>query len=384
MANQIATSAFSHFGSGAIKCLAEALKINEYQRVLVITDTSTVKDGAAKKVVNILVKNRVVYQVYDRINTACTVNDVRHIVEMAKAFRADVIVGVGSGAVMDASKAAAVLLSNPEISDPRKLEGSNKAKKHSFPLYLVFASCGNARGFGFVILLEDEAQRRKIECLEYHAVADAVICDSDIFTGSASKDFAVSSMALIASAIEALVCKESWVISDFNALEAIRIISQNVKSAVKGTASAKEQIIYGQYLAGLAVSNSGAGLATAMSNALEATHGVSAKISSVALMPFVMAFNSPSSGSKFKDVAIALGAKVSTTAKPDSYRKSAISAFEKLAKELGVPSKIGGLELSKDDLDFLSENVLKSCYFASNPKAASKKKIMDIYKELAE
>lgn len=380
MPNQIATSAFSFFGSGAIKNLMDLIKGREFQRVLVITDGSAEESGAVKKISALIAKNKLVYQVYDRVNMAATVNNVRSAVDTARSFRADVVVAVGSGSVMDTAKAVAVLLGNPDIADPRKLEGSNKTKKPALPLYLVYSSVGNARGFGYDVMLDDEAQRRKIECFDVHALADAVICDSDLF--SSSKDFAVSSLALLASAVESLVCKESWLMTDINALESIKIIAENVKDAAKGVASAKEQILYGQYLAGLSVSNSSAGMATAMANALEAANGIPAKLTSALLLSAVMQHNAASSRTKYRDIAIALGAKVSATAKPDAYRKSAVASVEKLAKELKLPKKIEGLELSKDDLDFLAENVLKSTFIASNPKAVTKKKIIDLYKEI--
>ena len=380
MPNQIATSAFSFFGSGAIKNLMDSIKNREFQRVLVITDGSAVESGAVKKISALIAKNKLVYQVYDRVNMAATVNNVRSAVDTARSFRADVIVALGSGSVMDTAKAAAVLLGNPDISDPRKLEGSNKSKKPALPLYLVYSSVGNARGFGYDVMLDDEAQRRKIECFDVNALADAVICDSDIF--ASSKDFAASSLALIASSVESLVCKESWLMTDINAVEAIKIICENVKDAVKGTASAKDQILYGQYLAGLAVSNSSAGLATAMANALEAANGIPAKLTSALLLSSVMQHNAPSSGTKYKDIALAMGAKVSATAKPEAYRKAAVAAVDKLAKELKLPKAIEGLELTKDDLDFLAENVLKSTFVASNPKAVTKKKVIDLYKEI--
>lgn len=383
MPNQIATSAFSFFGSGAIKNLMDIIKNRDFQRILVITDGSAEESGAAKKITSLIAKNKLVYQVFDRVNMAATVNSVKAAVEAAKSFRADVLVALGSGSVMDTAKAAAVLLGNPDIIDARKLEGRDKSNKPAIPLYLVYSSVGNARGFGYDVMLDDEAQRKKIECFDVHALADAVVCDSDIF--ASSKDFAVSSMALIASSVEALVCKEAWLMTDINAVESIKIIAENVKDAVKGTAAAnaaKEQILYGQYLAGLAVSNSSAGLATAMANALEAANGVPAKLTSALLLSGVMQHNAAASGTKYKNIALALGAKISAAAKPDAYRKAAVAAVEKLAKDLKLPKVIEGLELTKDDLEFLADNVMKSTFVESNPKAVTKKKIIDLYKTL--
>ena len=83
------------------------------------------------------------------------------------------------------------------------------------------------------------------------------------------------------------------------------------------------------------------------------------------------------------DVAVALGAKVSASAKPDAFRKAAITAIEKLAKDLSLPKKISDFTISKEDLDFVSDNVLKFPCTEQNPKTVSKKKIIDLYKSLA-
>ena len=58
MPNQIATSAFSFFGSGAIKNLMDSIKNREFQRVLVITDGSAVESGAVKKISALIAKNK--------------------------------------------------------------------------------------------------------------------------------------------------------------------------------------------------------------------------------------------------------------------------------------------------------------------------------------
>ena len=119
-----------------------------------------------------------------------------------------------------------------------------------------------------------------------------------------------------------------------------------------------------------------------MANALEAANGVPAKLTSALLLSGVMQHNAAASGTKYKDIALALGAKISAAAKPDAYRKAAVAAVEKLAKDLKLPKVIEGLELTKDDLEFLADNVMKSTFVESNPKAVTKKKIIDLYKTL--
>ena len=133
-------------------------------------------------------------------------------------------------------------------------------------------------------------------------------------------------------------------------------------------------------MASLASSNSGLGLSSAMAEALSANYDIPFGSSCGLLLPGVLQFYAVSSGDKYKEIALALGAKVSSKASSSDYRKSCIGAVEKLAKELKLPKKLSDLGVQKKDLDVLSDNAVQNLCTKDSLKDASKKKITDLYK----
>ncbi len=383
MANLLVLSEIFCFGKEAVKNFIEEIKNRRYERILVITNPASMGTAAAKKIPSLLAKNRIVYQIFDRVDSVASVSDVRSASDMAKGFRADAVVAVGSGSVMDVAKAVSLMLANEDIKDPKKFDGKANTKNKSFPLLMVATSVGFARDLGYSFILEDENARKKIVCHDSHALPAAVYIDSEIISQSDSKEYALASYNLIARAIDSIVSKDAWQFTEKYCVDAIKILAENAKNASAGKADAKEQVLYAQYLLSVAVSNSGQSLLTSLAESLDASNGVPASLTSALLLSEVMQINAPATGNKYHDIAVALGAKVAATAKPDVFRKSAVTAIEKLAKDLALPKKIADFTISKEDLDFVSDNVLKFPCTEQNPKTVTKKKIIDLYKGLA-
>ena len=75
-----------------------------------------------------------------------------------------------------------------------------------------------------------------------------------------------------------------------------------------------------------------------------------------------------------------MGAKVSSSASPESFRKTVVTSVEKFFKELSAAKKVEEVKISKEDVLFIQENILKSKYTELNPKTVTKKKIADVLK----
>lgn len=381
MSNQIVTTGISFFGAGTLKNFNEEIKNNGFQRIFIIANPEF--QNALKKISSMLAKNKIVYSIFDRVSQTASLSDTRATLNAAKTLRADAVISVGSKSVSDISKAVSLLLSNPEISDPRKLEGKAKPKNKAIPLYMFFTSIGNAWDSSHIFILEDESQRKKIECEDINAIPKAFFFDTELVSITNKNDFAFLASSLLASSIESFICKSSWDLSNFFALKAMKLIYENALLASKENSKAIENMLYAQYYAGIAFANGGAAFATAASLSLEAAIGISFSKSIVPIFKESMEFNAASTGQKYKDIAVNMGAKVSSSASPESFRKTAINSVEKFFKELSVAKKIEEVKISKEDISFIQENILKNKYTELNPKTVTKKKISDVLKLLS-
>ena len=104
------------FGTGCIQTLVEDYKKMGLQRLFVLTappirplieDTLTELKGAGVSI-----------EVFQDIVAEPTVNDFKKILEVARQFKADSVVGVGGGSVLDVTKLiAAFINSDQQVED---------------------------------------------------------------------------------------------------------------------------------------------------------------------------------------------------------------------------------------------------------------------------
>ena len=98
-------------------------------------------------------------------------------------------------------------------------------------------------------------------------------------------------------------------------------------------------MVLGQYIAGMGFSNVGLGIDHAMAHTLSAYYDVPHGKTCAMLLPIAMEFNAPVSGTKYKDIAIALGVKGVESMTQDEYRAAAINAVKQFSIDVGIPEK---------------------------------------------
>ena len=372
----------AYFGEDALKQIIVELKNRSLERVLVVTDQELVRCKVALKVTKILAANRIIYQIFDKVKANPTIHNVRDGVDMAEQFRADVVVAIGGGSVIDTAKAIAIIRANPEFIDVRKLEGVSPTKNKALPLIAITTTSGTAAEVTINYVITDEDKQRKFVCVDVHDIPVVAVVDPELSATMPAKLCAATGMDALVHAMEGYITKGAWQMTDMYCLKAVEIIAQNLRSAVKGNAKAREQMAYGQYIAGMGFSNCGLGIVHSMAHPLSAVYDIPHGVACAALLAPVLKFNASATGVKYRDLALAMGVKTAAKMSSASYRKALINAVQKLAKDVGIPSKLRDLGVQAKDIDFLAESAMKDACTPGNPQEVTKKKIADIYKSV--
>lgn len=371
----------SYHGYGAIENIVTEVKSHGWKKAMVATDPGLIKFGVTKNVTDLLDKANLAYEVYCDIKPNPTIENVKDGVESFKKMGADYIIAIGGGSAMDTSKAIGIIINNPEFADVRSLEGLSPTKNPCVPIIAVPTTAGTAAEVTINYVITDVEKHRKFVCVDPHDMPIIAVVDPTMMATMPKGLIAATGMDALTHAIEGYITKGAWTLSDMFHIEAIRIISHNIEDSFNGGKKGREEMALGQYIAGMGFSNVGLGLVHAMAHPLSALydtpHGVACSI----LLPTVMAFNAPATGTKYKDIAIAMGVKGVENMTQEEYRAAAVNAVKKLSKAVGIPENLKGI-VKEEDLNFLADSAVADACFGGNPLDATKEQIIAIYKSL--
>ena len=186
-------------------------------------------------------------------------------------------------------------------------------------------------------------------------------------------------MDALTHAIEGYTTKAAWTLADCLNLEAIKLISHNLRKAVNNDPDGREAMALGQFVTGMAFSNVGLGIAHSMAHTLGAVYDTPHGVACAMMLPIVMEYNAETTGDKFKNIAEAMG--VDTTGMDQAtYRKAAIDAVRQLSIDVGIPTKLAALK--EEDLDFLAESAYADACRPGNPKDTSVEDLKMLFRKL--
>ena len=381
MANRIVLNTISYHGKGAIENILPELTARGYKKAFVCTDPDLVKFGVAEKVTSLFAAADYPYEVYSDIKPNPTIENVQHGVDAFKASGADCIVAVGGGSAMDTAKAIGIIVENPEFADVRSLEGVAPTKKHAVFTIAVPTTAGTAAEVTINYVITDVEKKRKFVCVDVNDIPEIAVVDPDMMSTMPAGLTAATGMDALTHAIEGYITKGHCAISDMFHLEAIRLISANLRGAVKNTPEGREGMALGQYIAGMGFSNVGLGIVHSMAHGLSALYDTPHGVACAIILPTGLEYNAPVAGERYRAVGKAMGVEGIDHMSDDEAVAATIAAVKKLSADVGIPADLKGI-LKEEDVDFLSESAYADACRPGNPRETSVQEIKALYQGL--
>lgn len=379
--NKFVLNETSYHGAGAISAVPEEIKNRGFKKAFVASDPDLVKFGIAAKVTDLLEKAGIEYTLYSDIKPNPTIENVKHGIEEFKKCGADCIVAIGGGSSMDTSKAIGIVIANPEFADIRSLEGVAPTKNPSVPIIAVPTTAGTAAEVTINYVITDVEKKRKFVCVDVHDIPVVAVVDPDMMSSMPAGLTAATGMDALTHAIEGYITKGAWELSDMFHIKAIEIISKSLRGAVKNEKEGRDGMALGQYIAGMGFSNVGLGVDHSMAHTLSAYYDMPHGKACATLLPTVMAYNAEYTGTKYRDIAIAMGVEGVENMTEAEYRKAAVDAVRQLSEDVGIVSSLKGV-VKEEDLDRLSEDAYADACRPGNPRETSVEDIKALFKSL--
>ena len=383
MVNRFILNEVSYFGPGARKELPGVVKRLGFKKALVVTDKGLMQFGVAKMVLDVMDEAGIAYDIFDDVKPNPTVSNVKAGIEACKRAGADFIVAIGGGSSMDTAKGIGIVVNNPEFSDIVSLEGVANTKKKSLPIIALPTTAGTAAETTINYVIIDESRQAKRVCVDPNDSPCVAIIDAELMYSLPRSLTAATGMDAMTHAIEGLITKAAWELSDMFEIKAIEMIYKYLPLAVDEPKNPKgrDGMAVAQYVAGMAFSNVGLGVDHGMAHPLSALFDVPHGVACAMLLPTVMRFNMPAAKEKYVDIAKACGV-FEAGMTTDQAAEAACKAIEDLSARVGTNKRLTELGITEKDIDALADQAIRDVCTPGNPREVSRDDIVALYRSI--
>lgn len=383
MINRFVLNEVSYFGPGAREVLPQEIKRLGLHKAFVATDKDLIKFGVADKVLKVLEKAAIPYVIFSEIKPNPTVSNVKAGVKAFADSGADFILAIGGGSSIDTAKAIGIITNNPEFSDVVSLEGVAPTKKKSVPIIALPTTAGTAAEVTINYVITDEQNHKKMVCVDPNDIPAIAIVDAELMYTLPKGLTAATGLDALTHAIEGLITKGAWEMSDMFEIKAIEMINRYLETAVfePTNAEARNGMAVAQYIAGMAFSNVGLGVVHGMAHPLGAIFDIPHGVANALLLPTIMEFNAPAALDKYVEIAKAMNVYSAGMSK-EQAAQAAVDAVKTLSVKVGIPQHLSELGIKEEDLDTLATSAISDVCTPGNPREVTKEIILELYKKV--
>ncbi len=366
-------------GDGCLKDAMQAIRGYGFRHALIVTDAGLSAAGVAAGVAVLLQEQDIEATIFSGVQPNPTVANVEAGLALLRDKRCDCVISLGGGSPHDCAKGIALVASNGgHIAD---YEGVDKSAKPQLPLIAINTTAGTASEMTRFCIITDQARHIKMAIVDRNVTPILSVNDASLMLAKPAGLTAATGMDALTHAIEAYVSTAATPITDACALQAVRLIAANLRTAVANGQDlhAREQMAYAQFLAGMAFNNASLGYVHAMAHQLGGFYDLPHGVCNAVLLPHVEAFNASVSAARLADIAAAMGVEVAGK-DADAAAQACLAAIRQLAADVNIPAGLTQLGVKEEDIPTLAANALKDACGLTNPRPASQAEIEAIFR----
>jgi len=352
------------FGSGVLSRLKEIIE-KEFKAscVFLVTDKGIMDSGIGNQVLSQLEGAHF----FDDVEANPKSPTINKAGELGRRLKPDLVIGLGGGSAVDAAKAVALLATNKgRIED---YEGKGKYETPPLPVLAIPTTCGTGSEVTWVSVITHPERRFKMSIKGPAMFPSVAVVDPDLLISLPPPLIASTGLDALTHAIEAYTVKVATDFSDVFAGEALKHIFDSLRDAfenIKDNKEAREKMMLGSTLAGVAFCNSDVGavhcLAEAAGGLYDLPHG---ELNSI-FLPYVMEFNLPVAKTRYAEIAGLAGIREHDE---NLASQELVQKIKSMSRALNIPS-FKDLCLEESEFSDLASRAFQNNSNPSNPREA--------------
>lgn len=371
----------SYTGWGCLNQLLPEVERLKATNILIVTDPFLKELGLTDKVQQPLLSKGYATTIYTDIAPEPPLAIGEKLVDFTRKHQFDLVIGLGGGSALDLAKLAAVLaVHDGKVADYLNLTGTKALEQKGLPKILIPTTSGTGSEVTNISVLSLDTTKDVVT--HDYLLADSAIVDPELTISLPPKVTAATGVDALTHAIEAYVSVNANEVTDSLALQAIRLISGSIRTAVlEGeNKQARSDMSYGSYLAGLAFFNAGVAGVHALAYPLGGQFHIAHGDSNAVLLPYVMGYIRQSCEKRMKDILDAMGLSSAYLSQEEASYKS-VDALQQLVQDVNIPSTLKGFDIPEEALEQLTDDATKQTrILARSPMLLEREDIYAIYR----
>lgn len=349
-----------------------------YNKVMLITDEGVRTQKLTTPLERDLKAEKLKLTVYDKVLPNPTIALVEEVVELYTTNGCECIIAFGGGSVMDTAKAVGARVSNPQ-KPLLKMRGLMKIKNPPPTIIAIPTTAGTGSETTVTAVITDNQTHKKYTINDFKLIPEYVLLDASLTYKLPPNITATTGMDALTHAIEAFIGNSTTDDTRKNALEAARLIFENIeKVCLDGSNErARSHMLRASYMAGLAFTKSYVGYVHAIAHSLGGKYNTPHGLANAVILPYVLSEYGNTVIKKLKVMAV-----YCNVARPYDSEQNATNKFINrildINETLGIPKTFDFIK--EEDIEEMAKNASREANpLYPVPKLMNAKELQKIY-----
>ncbi len=370
-------------GGGATARIGGLLERFGLRRPLIVSDPVMVELGLIERLTAPLERANLAYAIFSETVPEPVDRVVEAGVAAMRAGAFDCLIGFGGGSPIDTAKAMTILAGGGVMRDYKVPFAADRA---ALPLIAIPTTAGTGSEATRFTVITDTGQDEKMLIAGLGALPLAAIVDFELTLSVPARTTADTGIDAFTHALEAFVSKRANPVSDAYARSAMTLIGAHLRTvyAEPRNDAAREAMMLGATLAGLAFSNASVALVHGMSRPIGAQFHVPHGLSNAMLLPAVTKYSLNAALPRYAEAARLAGFAQADDADQVAGARL-LESLKALNRDLAVPTPAAfGIDAAawRERATVMAEQALASGSPANNPRIPDAPAIIALYDEV--
>jgi alcohol dehydrogenase class IV len=367
-------------GEGSLSLAGQYARNLGGRRALLVSDPGVIAAGWAKQVQASIEDAGLDSVLFAEVTPNPRIEQVERGASVYADERCDMIVAVGGGSAIDCAKAIGVVASNGgSVLD---YIGIDNVAAPMPPTICIPTTAGTSADVSQFAVIRDGESKRKMLIISKAVVPDLSLLDPATLMTMDPFLTAATGADALSHAVEAYASLGHSPVTDLHALQAIRLISENLLKSLSDPQNIdyRANMLLGSLEAGLAFSNASLGVVHALAHSvgglLDLPHG----LCNAAVLDSVVNFNYPMAEERYRNIARAMNIEVSGLSSGE-IRKKLVFSVRELLEKAGVHKGLSKCGLGRTEVHELAERALNDPCVVTNPRRPCERDLEVLYEE---